>query len=198
MEENHNKSLAHRALTRRVTAEYAMRMLPKEPNTIAYVTDGSARTVAIDDDGIEQINELLADPTVWRVEPCCGDISTAIDIAAVVGSHPDTLTTAVRVCYLEAGGIQHLPVINETDAHRDAREAAVELFFSAFTESESDPSLAKSELFDGVRDWHLNLTGQSISWSWFGRVLAELDVELQGGHVLNRTWTPEAVKVLQN
>ncbi|RLM82229.1 hypothetical protein DVK05_00010 [Halorubrum sp. Atlit-8R] len=175
-----------------------MRAMPKEPNTIAYITDESVCKIAIDGDGIKQLNELLADPTVWRVEPCCGDISTAIDIAAVVGSHPDTLTTAVRVSYMEAGGIQHLPVINETNAHRDAREAAVELFFSAFTENKIDASLPKSELFDGFCDWHLNLTGQSISRSWFGRALAEVDVELQGGHVPNRTWTAEALEALQN
>ena len=196
MERNPKTSLANPTVPRRAYAGRAMRAMPKEPNTIEYVTDESARTVAIDDDGIEQINELLADPTVWRIEPCGGDISRAIDIAAAVGSNPNTLTTAVRVCYMGADGIQSLPVVNGTDAHRDACEAAVEQFISTFT-AEEDASLAKSELFDAFRDWHLNLTGQSISRSWFGRALAELDVEPRGGH-LNRSWTAEALAVLQN
>lgn len=198
MNRNSRQSLTHRALSHRVAAKRVMRVLPKEPNTIAYVADGSPCKVPIDGDGIKQTNELLAGPDVWRVEPCCDDISTAIDIAAVVGAHPYTLTTAARVCYMGADGIQSLPVVTETDAQRDTREAAVELFFSAFTEEKSDASLAKSELFDGFCDWHLNLTGQSISRSWFGRTLAELDVEPRGGHLTDRTWTAEVLNVLQN
>ena len=195
-----NQSLTHRALSHQVAAKLVMRALPKEPNTIAYVADGEPCKRPIDGDGIKQTNELIADPAVWRVEPCCGDISTAIDIAGSIGSNPDTLTTAVRVSYGDAGGLQLLPVITATDDHRDAREAAVELFFSSFTktESESGASLTRSELFELFSRWHLNLTGQSISRSWFGRALSGLDVEQRDGTLPNRTWTAETRAVLQH
>ena len=193
-----NQSLTHRALSRQVAAKRVMRVQSKEPNTIAYVADESAHKVAVDGNGIKQTNELLADPAVWRVEPCCGDISTAIDIAGSIGSNPDTLTTAVRISYVEAEGIQSLPVVNGTDDHRDTREAAVELFLSAFTENESEASLTRSELFELCRGWHLNLTGQSISRSWFGRALSGLDAEQRDGTLPNRTWTAETRAVLQH
>jgi|GEM_PF-4578992 len=198
MKRKPNQSLTHRALSHQVAAKLVMRALPKQPNTIAYVADGAPCKRPIEGDGIEQVTELLADPAVWRVEPCCNDISTAIDIAGFVGSNPDTLTTAARITYIEAGGIQSLPVVNVTDDHRDAREAAAELFLSAFTKDGDDGSIARSTLFDVFRGWHLNLTGDSISRPWFGKALSVLDVEQQDGHLSNRTWTAETRRVLHH
>lgn len=175
--------------TSRLTqAKQRQREMTNEPGTVSHAIGLEVTTTALEDDPVDQIENLLGNAEVSRIEPCFDNISTAVQVAEVVVAHPGTITTKVRIHYVDKNEIQRLPLLEMAGSRQQQLKAALAQFISAFTVDAEGESLTKNELFDTFRRWHENLTGRSVSMPWFGRVLRALDTEKIGQITSDRKW----------
>ena len=161
---------------------------PLRPGYIRVETETTVENHAINSDVHDEVLALVTESDIERAEPCCMDMLTATTVAESLKTHPAGFQTEVRIHYAEYGLLRQLPIIEASSSPQPCDERAVEQFVEAFTTSTPGESIQNAELADMFNRWHQNLTGESITLTWIGRLLSTCNIEQDRNTIIDRTW----------